>query len=100
MQIFMSFYKGQLKQLISYVLLMLVCPNAYLKFYRYLAQKLITIYRVNSLLLTDFTSLASQDGDPLTDRLELQTFLTLVASNRGPPPDSVNGNDSNKHPGL
>ena len=50
----------------------------------------LTVYRVNSLLPTDFAALASQYG-PLTDKLELQTFLALV---------SVNGNDSNRRPGL
>ena len=44
----------------------------------------ITAYRVNSLLPTDFVTLASEDGDP-TDKLELQTFLSLVASKKAHP---------------
>ena len=44
----------------------------------------ITSKLVNSLLPTDFPTLAFQDGDSI-NKLELQTFLALVASNRDPP---------------
>ena len=58
--------------------------NACFKFY-HIDRAERTAYRVNSLLPTDFATLASQDGNPYR-LIGATDFLAHVASNRGPPP--------------